>query len=451
MSRSILKINIANELDVVLAYKRAMQLSERLGLAQVNQTKFATAVSEICRNVVEYVGSGSIQFCLMEEAGANYLEAMITDRGRGIGNLDHILSKAAHAPTGRGSGIINSKKLVDSFYIESDFEKGTRVMLRKRLPSLAPNVSKQLLDNWVVEFDQELNISPYAEIKKQNMQLLEVLEQLGIRNTEAEQQLQEIRRLNARLQQSNDEINMLLQDRNRKNTQLHLVNENLDAFAHTVSHDLRAPLQNIYGIAMALEACIDAEQPEEALLVLPLLRQQAQKMDRLITGILAYSLAGRQSIQKNQVDLYTLLHQVVSSFKLPAGFKVHIPQELPVLHTEEIFLFQVFSNIIGNSIKHHDKPAEAQVYIACEVKEDFILFTVQDNGPGIPPHKQQEVLHLYEADSKTPRPFSSGLGLSIVKKIIQVKDCKLWIESEGRGSRFHFTWPTNEIVPENSI
>jgi len=451
MARSILKINIANELDVVLAYKRTMQLSERLGMAQANQTKFATAVSEICRNVVEYVGSGSIQFNLEAEGGVNYLEALIIDRGRGIGNIDYVLSKTGYATAGRGSGIANARKLVNFFHIESAFEKGTKVTLRKRLPTLTPAITKQLLDTWAVEFDQELNISPYAEIKKQNLQLLEVLEQLRIRNIEAEQQLQEIRRLNTKLQQSNSEISTLLEERDKRNGQLQLVNENLDAFAHTVSHDLRAPLQNINGIATALEACIDARQMEEARLVFPLLRQQTQKMDRLITGILAYSLAGRHSIQKNAVDLFTLLHQVVSSLNVPTGFELQLAQELPVLYTEEIYLFQVFSNLISNSIKHHDNPAEATVNVFWKQEDEFLVFGVEDNGPGIPHRMQQQVLHLYETDSTVTRPFSSGLGLSIVKKIIEEKGSKLWIESDGRGTCFKFTWPAIELVPEDPI
>lgn len=446
MSRHILTINIANELDVVLAYKRAMQLSERLGMAQANQTKFATAVSEIGRNVIEYVGSGSIRYSLSDEGGANCLEARITDRGRGISNLSHILAKEAPSATGRGSGIPNSRKLVDSFHVESAPERGTVVTLRKRLPPLAPHATKQLIEKWVKEFEQELNISPYVEIKKQNIQLLELLDQLHVRNMEAEQQLEEIRRLNTELQQSNSEISTLLEERDHKNALLQISNENLDAFAHTVTHDLRAPLQNIYGIATALEACIDARQLEEALLVLPLLRQQTQKMDRLITGILAYSLAGRQSIQKSTVDLETLLHQVIMSLNIPPGFKVEIQPDLPTLHTEEIFLFQVFSNILGNSIKHHDRPAEAVVHISGEVQDAAVVFTIADNGPGIPAGKQQEVLHLYESDSTVSRPFTSGLGLSIVNKIIEVKAGKLWIESEGRGSRFRFTWPASEMV-----
>ncbi|MDX5420113.1 MAG: sensor histidine kinase [Hymenobacteraceae bacterium] len=448
MQRIILKINIANELDVVLAYKRAMQLSERLNMAMANQTKFATAVSEVCRNVVEHVGSGSIRFSLVEEAGFHFLEAYVEDRGRGIGNLELILSGNYYVRGGKGTGLVNSKKLVDYFNIESEFEKGTRVTLRRKLPPRAPGVSKALLDQWAHEFGQETDISPYAEIKKQNMQLLELLEELRLRNLEAEKQLQEIRRLNSKLQESNQSISELLEERERKNLLLQNANENLDAFAHTVSHDLRAPLQNIDGLTNALESSLHTQHLEEAQFVLPLLRQQTQKMDRLITGILAYSLAGHQSIPKKVVNTHQLLSQVIESLHVPFSFRINIQQELPTFYTQEIFLYQVFSNIIGNAVKYHDKPEMAQVHISCTVEPDQVVFTVEDNGPGIPEEVQQEIFSMYETGQATPRQDSTGLGLSIVKKIVSEKGGKVWVHSQGRGSRFGFSWPAEDLVTE---
>ncbi|ARS35867.1 sensor histidine kinase [Pontibacter actiniarum] len=451
MSRSILKIEINNELDVVLAYKRAMQLSERLSMLQANQTKFATAVSEICRNVVEYVGNGSIRFSLVEQAGANYLEAQVTDRGRGIGNLDDLLAnRNTYNRSGRGVGILNSKKLVDQFSIESAFEKGTKVTLRKKLPTQAPGLTKAMLEKWMAEFEMETDVSPYAEIKKQNMQLLEVLEQLRIRNLEAEQQLQEIRKLNAQLQLSNQEINQLLEDRDKKNLMLQEVNQYLDAFAHTVSHDLRAPLQNINGVTGALESMLEAGNASEANNILPLLRQQTQKMDRLITGILAYSLAGHHNIQKSVVDLHQLLNQIITSIRVPDSFGLHVQQGFPVLYTQEIYLYQVFSNIIGNAIKYHDKPEQAEITISWKAEQEWLSFSVEDNGPGIPEEMQQQIFNMYELGNSFTRPDSTGLGLSIVRKILEEKGGRIWVESEGRGSRFVFTWPASELVQEDS-
>ena len=450
MQRSILKINITNELDVVLAYKRAMQLSERLGIALANQTKFATAVSEICRNVVEYVGNGAIQFSVAEQDGFNYLEALITDRGRGIGNLDHYLSNNYYSTAAsRGTGIINSRKLADYFDIQTESEKGTRVTLRKRIPANASAVSKAQLDRWVHDFDEEADISPYAEIKKQNMHLLELLEQLRLRNLEAEQQLQEIRRLNVELQNSNAEIQLLSEERERKNLMLQRINADLDAFAHTVSHDLRAPLQNINGLTTVLEACLKADDPQEANQVFPLLREQTQKMDRLITGILTYSLAGHHNLRKQIVDLQVLLQKVVESLTVPPAFTIRLQPDLPVLYTQEIFLFQIFSNLISNAVKYHDQPEQAVIEVQYERQPGQLIFSVKDNGPGIPQEYQAQIFNQYEAlGHNIARTDSTGLGLAIVQKIIKGKNGSVWVESDGRGSSFRFTWPLHELVQE---
>ncbi|WP_439881976.1 ATP-binding protein [Pontibacter sp. MBLB2868] len=449
MLRNILKIDISNELDIVLAYKRAMQLSERLGIALANQTKFATAVSEICRNVIEYVGDGSIQFNFVEEAGVNYLEAVISDRGRGIGNLDLLLNQNSPFGNSRGTGIINSKKLVDQFHIETESEKGTKVTLRRKVPAKAALVTKAVLDQWTLEFEQESDISPYAELKKQNMQLIQLLEQLRIRNLEAEQQLQEIRRLNMKLQQSNSEISKLLEERDNKNRLLQKINDNLDAFAHTVSHDLRSPLQNIDGLTAALESSIEKNQLSDTEILLPMLREQTDKMDRLITGILAYSLAGHHNIQRRFVEMPVLLQQVISSLKIPATFTIEVQSDLPNLYTQEIYMQQVLSNLIGNAVKYHDAPEKAIIKIRYEKHPDRLLFSVEDNGPGIGEKYQAHIFDMFERGINNEMFGSTGLGLSIVKKIVTEKQGNVWVESEDRGSKFLFTWPTDDLVREN--
>ncbi|MEJ8802093.1 sensor histidine kinase [Pontibacter sp. H249] len=450
MPRHILRINLNNELDIVLAYKRAMQLSERLGVALANQTKFATAVSEICRNVIEYVGNGSIQFNYTEDNGVNYLEAIISDRGRGIGNLDLILQQSSQLGYGsaRGKGIINSKKLVDQFDIESEFERGTKVTLRRKVPAQAALVTKNLLDQWAMEFEQEADISPYAEIKKQNMQLLELLEQLRIRNLEAEQQLQEITRLNSKLRQSNTEISELLEDRDKKNKLLQKINNNLDAFAHTVSHDLRSPLQNIIGITAAIDTYIDNKHLDEAKKLLPMMHEQTVKMDRLITGILAYSLAGHHDLQRRFVDTSVLLHQIIASIQLPDAFTIEVQPDLPNLFTQEIYLHQVLSNLISNAVKYHDTPEQGLIKVKFEKHPDRILFSVEDNGPGIPAEYQPHIFDMFERGQYNQRLDSTGLGLSIVKKIVTEKGGNVWIESHGRGTTFLFTWPVEDLLAD---
>lgn len=447
MQRNIAKINLINELDVVLAYKRAVQISGRCGLALANQTKFATAVSEICRNVIEYVGEGCIEFSLGQENSGLFLEALITDCGSGIPDLEkHLASK--HVFPHRGIGLANSKKLVDDFQVNTD-SGGTHVRLRKNIPINHPNFSEATLNKWAQDFENEPSVSPYVEIKKQNTQLIELLEQLRLKNLETENQLKEIQRLNGELYASNEEIIELLKELEGSNQQLAHKNKELDAFAHIVSHDLRAPLQNIKGLAMILETYLDTGDVEAATPVLKMVNEQAGRMDNLILDILSYSLAGKKTLSKKDVKLQNLLYEVISFLNIPDGFTIDIPEELPVLHTEEIFLRQIFNNLINNAIKHHDKP-KGTIKISYQVEGKFLKFAVADNGPGISKADSERIFNQFETLNDINLSASTGLGLTIIKKITQEKGCNVWVESKGRGATFIFTWPAGEIIKPKS-
>ncbi|MGV3540885.1 MAG: sensor histidine kinase [Rufibacter sp.] len=440
MDQPITTIQLQNELDVVLAYKRAMQLSEFTGLPTAAQTKFATAVSEICRNVLEHVGEGAIRFSMVENRHLLFLEAYITDRGRGIPNAQELLDRRYAPSAGKGQGIYNSKKLVDNFQLESDFEKGTRVRLQKRIPANHPPINKAIIQGWADYFHHEVEISPYAEIKRQNMQLIELMEQLRVRTIEAEYQLQEIQHLNQELQTSNQEVNILLQERDLKNQELEKVNKTLDEFAQTVTHDLKAPLYNIRGLAEAVDDFLKENCHEEAQAVMPMIHLQVKRMDHLITDVLAYSLTGRQQIPQKRVAVSELIYSVITTLAIPKGVQIFIPDNLPVLHTEEIFLQQIFSNLLSNAIKYHDLP-HGSIWVEAIQQGAFWEFTVKDNGPGILPEDHEKVFELFETTSDVNHPDSTGIGLALVRKILEEKNCRIWITSEGRGTTMHFTWP----------
>ena len=443
MVRNIAKINIINELDVVLAYKRAVQLSERCGLAAANQTKFATAVSEICRNVIEYVGEGCIDFSIVHQKGALFLEALLTDCGKGITDLDkHLDSKKAFPH--RGVGLANSKKLVDDFKITSD-SGGTHVRLRKTIPASHPDFSEATLDSWARDFENEKSVSPYIEIKKQNTQLLELLEQLRLKNLETETQLKEIRRLNTELFGSNEEVIGLLKANEDYNRQLEKKNRELDAFAHIVSHDLRAPLQNIKGLTMIMETYLQSGDVAAAMPVLKMVNEQTGRMDNLILDILSYSLAGKKTLSKKNVKLKELLFEVISFLNIPGSFRIDIPEKMPVLHTEEVFLRQIFNNLINNAIKHHDK-AKGNIWISYKKEKEFLKFTVADDGPGIAAADQERIFNQFETLNDASLSASTGLGLTIIKKITNEKGGDIRVRSKGRGAEFIFTWPATEMV-----
>ncbi|WP_066830558.1 sensor histidine kinase [Rufibacter ruber] len=450
MDLPITTIKLQNELDVVLAYKRTMQLSEFTGLPTAAQTKFATAVSEICRNVLEHVGEGAIKFSMVEVRHVLLLEAYITDRGRGIPHVQEILDRKYIPASGKGQGIYNSRKLVDHFQLESDFEKGTRIRLQKRIPANHPPINKAIIQGWADYFTHESDVSPYAEIKRQNMQLIELMEQLRVRTIEAEYQLQEIQHLNQELQSSNQEINALLQERENHNQELEKVNKTLDEFAQTVTHDLKAPLHNIRGLAEAVTDFLEENSVEEAQAVMPMIQLQVKRMDHLIRDVLAYSLTGRQQIQKKIVSTSELVYNVLTTLAIPEGLQIFVAEDLPEIEAEEIFLQQIFSNLLSNALKYHDLPGgSGNVWISAKRHPACWEFVVADDGPGIAPEDHEKVFELFETTSDVNHPDSTGIGLALVRKILQEKGERVWIESTGRGTAMHFTWPlSEETFPE---
>lgn len=444
MDKNIIRIQIQNELDVVLAYKRAMQLSGMCGMATASQTKFATAVSEICRNVVEHVGQGQITFSLVEEKGRLYLEGYITDRGRGIPDFPECLNRTPQEGQ-KGVGLFNSKKLVEFFTVRSANDKGTQVQLRKALPHNHPPINNNIIKGWIEYFDQEKELSPYAEIKNQNMRLIDLLEELNEKNIQTENQLTEITRLNDELQTSNREINKLLQERNVTNQELLLINKELDQFAHVVSHDLKAPLYNIVALSSILEECLESGNLEEAKSTIAMLNGQATNLDKLITDILLYSTAGRHKLPRKQIDLNKLLQHILSIFPVNSKTKVSVQPDLPILFSEEIYLQQVFGNLLNNALKYTDKD-KGFIAVNYRLVNNLLEFSVADNGPGIPLADQERIFRVFETSS-LHRNTSSGIGLSIVDKIIKVKGTAIWVESKGAGNTvFKFTWPASELV-----
>ncbi|QMU29160.1 sensor histidine kinase [Adhaeribacter radiodurans] len=445
MKKNIIKIKIENELDVVLAYKRSLQLAGFCGIAMASQTKFATAVSEICRNVLEHVGHGQIQFNITELKGILYLEALISDRGRGINNLEELLNKHYRPLTSKGWGIYNSKKLVEQLFIESDSEKGTQVMLHKAIPHNHPPINNAIIQGWNQHFASEANISPYVEIKNQNMQLLELLDQIRLKNLEVEHQLDEIKNLNTQLQASNHEITSLLQERNVANAQLTAINQELDKFAYIISHDLKAPLFNIISLSAVLQESMLENTSGEINKVARMVQEQAESMEKFISDVLEYSSTGRNSISKSTVDLKVLLPKVIRFLNVPAHINIEVAPNLPVLFTEEIYLQQIFTNLLSNAIKYNDKP-DGLIQITYNPGESFIQLAVTDNGQGIPLEDQQLIFEPYKTGSRH-RNTSTGLGLSIVKKIVQLKNTDIWVESTGtNGTTVFFNWPVEELV-----
>ena len=444
VQKPIIEVSLDTELDLVIAYKKAMQLAEISGLNFTDQTKFATAVSEISRNALVHVGKGEICFYIIQEGPGFFIEAIVQDKGPGIKDLGALLKKLETQAGGQKTGIVNCRRLTDRFEMDSTEKEGTRVRIGRRLPSSHPPINHMILSGWRKHFSQLAPISPYDELKRQNILLLKTLEELRQSRTQIQEQLEENQVLHLELENNYHKIKQFSDDNARQNELLLKRNEELDEFAHIVSHDLKSPLNNLKSSLQLMELG-QMDQGKTA----AVFKGQLQKMDNLIQSVLTYSRAGHEQVEKATVDVGSLLKEIESSLVRPKGFCIEMESNFPVVFTEKIFLYQIFSNLLSNAIKYNDKE-NGRVVVGYEQNEEGeFTFFVEDNGPGIPLKKREKVFKIFTILENTRKEDSTGIGLAIVKKIINEKGGNIWIEEaraeEGVGSRFCFTWPA-ELV-----
>ncbi len=222
--------------------------------------------------------------------------------------------------------------------------------------------------------------------------------------------------------------------------QLEERNQELDDFAYIASHDLRAPLRAIANLASWLEEDISDKIPNENKQQIQLIHQRTQRLDSFIVGLLDYSRAGRQSLEREAVDTHALVSDVIEALAPPKTFTIVLPDHMPVLNTYKLLLHQVFSNLIGNAIKYHDRPDGTIKIEAAALGEKF-LFSVIDDGPGIDPAYHQKIFGIFQTLDSRDQTESTGIGLSIVKKIVEKQQGALSVDSAlEKGSTFSFTW-----------
>jgi two-component system sensor kinase FixL len=223
--------------------------------------------------------------------------------------------------------------------------------------------------------------------------------------------------------------------------ELKSANEELKNFAYVVSHDLKAPLRAIGSLAEWIATDYADKFDDEGREHLRLLVGRARRMDALIDGILQYSRVGRADEGRTDVDLDALMHEVIDSLAPPTHIQIAIDTPLPTVHIERTRMQQVFQNLISNAIKYIDKP-QGEVHLGCIAEKKTWKFYVRDNGPGIEQRHFERIFQLFQTLVPRDRVESTGVGLALVKKIIELHDGSVWLESKvGEGSTFFFTLP----------
>lgn len=266
---------------------------------------------------------------------------------------------------------------------------------------------------------------------------LSLLDDLAVQLAIALQQHELVNSLQAQtmnLANSNDQLSetaRLLEERNR----------DLDEFARVASHDLRAPLRAISNLAEWLQEDLEGQVSAENQNSLALLRARAQRLDNFVMGLLNYARAGRESISPQAVEPSCLVADAIEMLAPPSSFELVVDEEMPRLNTQKLLLQQVFTNLIGNAIKYHHKE-NGRVSVRAEDCGDVVSFSVTDDGPGIPEESQEVIFGVFQTLSSRDDVESTGIGLSIVKKLVEQQGGKVALRSTvGEGSTFSFTWP----------
>lgn len=221
-------------------------------------------------------------------------------------------------------------------------------------------------------------------------------------------------------------------------------NKELQDFAHVTAHDLKAPLRGIGTLADWLVTDYADKFDAQGLEQMHLLKGRASRMSEMIDSILHYSEIGRTAKCREWVDLNRLLPEIIAQLAPPENMEITIEADLPTLVFEKVRLFQMFQNLIGNAIKYMDKP-QGRIRISCTADEQFWTFSVTDNGPGIAEKYFGKIFQMFQTLTRRDELESTGIGLSVVKKIVELHGGTVWLESQmGEGTTFSFTLPRQE-------
>ena len=221
------------------------------------------------------------------------------------------------------------------------------------------------------------------------------------------------------------------------------INKQLDEFVYIVSHDLKAPLRGISTLTTFIDDELASQPNEKIKELLVLMKSRTNRLQNLITAVLEYSRLSSTKGAKENVNVSELLDTIVDLISPPENFKVVKEGNFPMLFTEKIKLQQVLQNLISNGIKYNDKD-HGQVEISANENGRFVHFYIKDNGMGIRKEYHEKIFGVFQTLEPKDKTDSTGIGLTIVKKLIEQQGGGIAVESEpGKGSCFSFSWPKN--------
>jgi PAS domain S-box-containing protein len=232
-----------------------------------------------------------------------------------------------------------------------------------------------------------------------------------------------------------------VQEREQALAELELKNRELESFTYTVSHDLKAPLVSLSGLSSALQKEFHDQLSKEGKHYLERIQANVAHMDTLITDLLELSRIGQVVGPIQDIDTVALLREVQEELAVEleqVGAEFVVQQPLPVVRADRDRIRQVFADLIDNTVKFRSEERPLRIEVGCQQQKDFYRFHVADNGIGITPQYREKIFVPFQ--QLDPKAEGMGIGLALVKKIVEHHGGRIWVDSEeGRGATFYFT------------
>ena len=443
----LLTVRIARDEDVVAARQRARQVAEALGFDLQDQTRIATAVSELGRNAWRYAGGGTVEFALDLEESA--MAVTVSDQGKGIPHLQQVLDGVYHSETGMGLGIAGARRIMDGFEIESVVGSGTTVRMRKHVPRRRTALRKQDISRITDAIAQQTPRSLVDEVQEQNHELMAALDELR-------QRQEDLARLNDELQDTNRGVVALYAELDEKAEHLRRADEMKSKFLSNMTHEFQTPLNSILALTRLLLDRADGELSVEQDRQVKYIREAAEDLSELVHDLLdiAKVEAGKVTVRPTTFAvgslfgaLRGLMRPVQSSDAVALVFEP--VDHLPALYTDEGKVSQVLRNYISNALKFTEK-GEVRVSASLD-GQGSITFSVIDTGIGIAEADQERLFHEFGQvpNRLQAKVRGTGLGLSLSKRLAELLGGTVGVESApGVGSRFWLTVPMSQAGVE---
>jgi signal transduction histidine kinase/ActR/RegA family two-component response regulator len=439
----ILTITIKYEHDVVAARRRARQLAALLGFETQDQSRIATAVSEIARNAFNYAEGGKVEFLVEGEATHQSLLIEVKDHGPGIAELENVLQGQYRSSTGMGLGIVGARRLMDACEIRSSRGSGTNVLMKKNLPKRASIMTAERLRALAEQLVSESPQSPLEEIRQQNSELLRLLDELRRRQDDLE-------RLNRELEDTNLGVIALYAELDEKASDIRRADEMKSRFLSNMSHEFRTPLNSIMALSQLLLSCSDGDLTEEQEKQVGFIRKGAGVLLEMVNDLLdlAKIEAGKVEIKPSEFTVENLFSALRGVFRPMLTNKAvdlifEEPRGIPTLSTDEGKVTQILRNFISNALKFTER-GEVRVRSAFTAGGDDVTFYVADTGIGISAADQDRIFEEF-AQVENPlqsRTKGTGLGLPLCRRLATLLGGDVAVESGvGVGSTFTATIP----------